>query len=528
MLAFVMLLLLQLYSVWQHPYFVTSDGPTHVYNAKILLDLLRGEHTDFYLKIYTLSLELHPNWFSHISLMLLQVFFAPVVAEKILLIAYIVILSVAFLLIVRQLCKPDYAPVYSLVFPFAIHFLLYFGFYNYCFGIAFALLFVAAWLYLKHKPLATQLAVLFPLSGFIFLTHIFGWFMVCILLGGVFLADILLEGFRRSFAAAVHRFTSQWLGLVLSGLLPFFLSIVFIKNHVTEAQYYPDTFDEMFDAFWSMAMLAPLSKGELLPVAIFKWLIVLLFGLTALQKILGINKVNASDGLLFSFVLLLVLFFIQPVGLSLSGFWIGRMSWVPWLVLCTWLAANNRSVTVQTVATVVVCGVCVWLFGVRSPLQKSLSEAQEDFMSACSFIQPQSVVLPLCYSRRGLDAAGNEVPVLPWLMTHSFDYCGAEKPVINLANYEAVTPWFPVQWKQACNPFAIMGTIEGNPPEISLKAFENNICNTRIDYVVTWCMNFTFKERDAVKRTQEELQQGFNLIYTSKSGRTEVWKRKTQ
>jgi hypothetical protein len=525
-LAFSFVLLLQLFSIWQHHFFVTSDGPTHVYNAKILLDFLRGAHTDFYSQLYTLNLELNPNWFSHISLMLLQIFFAPVVAEKVLISAYIIILSFSFVALMRKISKPGYAPVYVLVLPFAIQFLLYFGFYNYCFGIAFALLFVACWLSIKHKPLVLQLTILFPLAGFVFLTHIFGWFVVCVLLGGLFTGDMWPTFFKQNFAAAFQRFKSNWLGVALSGLLPFFLSLLFIKNHVVEAQYWPNTLDEMFDAFWNMAMLAPLCTAELAPVAIFKWLVVGLFGATVFRKILGLCKINITDGLLFSFGLLLVLLFVQPVELSLSGFWIPRMSWVPWLVLCLWIGTNNKSTFVLFLSSLVVVVVFVWLFFIRSPLQKNLSDAQEDYMSACEYIASNSVVLPLCYSRVGLNDTGNELSVTPWLMTHSFDYCGAEKPIINLANYEAVTPWFPVQWKKDCNPFNLMGTIEGNPPEISLTAFEKNPCGVRIDYVVTWCMNFAFKEHDAVKRTKEELQRGYELIYTSKTGRTEVWRRR--
>ena len=101
-ILFFVLVLVGLSYVWGQKFFLTSDGPTHVYNSKILLDLLRGQDFDFYSQFYRFSFSFFPNWFTHASLVLLQLFLNPVLAEKVLVSVYIVVFPVSFVFAVKQ------------------------------------------------------------------------------------------------------------------------------------------------------------------------------------------------------------------------------------------------------------------------------------------------------------------------------------------------------------------------------------------------------------------------------------------
>ena len=79
---FYLLLLAAVAPVWSGRFFVTGDGPCHVYNARILLDYFLGRHFGFYDPFYSLNTNFEPNWFGHLWLAFFQAFFAPETAEK--------------------------------------------------------------------------------------------------------------------------------------------------------------------------------------------------------------------------------------------------------------------------------------------------------------------------------------------------------------------------------------------------------------------------------------------------------------
>jgi hypothetical protein len=58
-----------LLAIWTVPWFVTQDGPAHVYNAAILRDALRDESGGFVRAAYEVRWEPLPNWAGHIALM---------------------------------------------------------------------------------------------------------------------------------------------------------------------------------------------------------------------------------------------------------------------------------------------------------------------------------------------------------------------------------------------------------------------------------------------------------------------------
>ena len=70
--------------LWVCHWIPTQDGPSHLYNGQILLELLRVEgsfYADYYQTNRT-ALSL-PNWFSHSVLATLMLAFEPLTAEKI-------------------------------------------------------------------------------------------------------------------------------------------------------------------------------------------------------------------------------------------------------------------------------------------------------------------------------------------------------------------------------------------------------------------------------------------------------------
>lgn len=514
---FLLLLALNLTYIWQQPYFLTSDGPAHVHNASLLNQWLHGHGISFFKQFYSLHLQPEPNWFTHAVLLLLQQFFSPIVCEKLLLSLYALLFPLSLWYTGRQFNRS--AGLSLLLFPLSFHFLLYYGFYNYCFGLTFAICYIGLWQQLRSSSYSKQVMGLLPASVLVYLTHILGWLVIAVVLGGIFFAE-LGQAYRgkhlRFWRTTVLR---HWAVLVFCGALPIVLSLLFVSTHTSEIQYYPQTVHDMWQAFVSLQVLQIFSPVEISLSVAYIVLLGVLFGYTAVQR-LRTRTFLAADGFLFAIPVFLVLYLWQPVSLSMAGFWIGRMSWLPWLLLACWLGTQTFPHRMVTVVSVLLAVLTIGFGWLRMPYQQKLSAAETDYLSAIPSVNANTVILPLSFAHEGLDEQGRVIAADRKFFLHAFDYCGTDKPVINLTNFEATTSWFPLHWQQGIDPQNQLGVFESAPGTVALAAYNNYPGRRPVDFVITWCM----PTQPGPLLT--DLQNGYERVYTSPTGRTLVWKKK--
>ncbi|MBK8196103.1 MAG: hypothetical protein IPK76_23985 [Lewinellaceae bacterium] len=86
---FYAILALWVVPLWSLDFFVTGDGPCHLYNSKILLDWYRGGYKDFYDPFYFLNTNFDPNWLFNLITTPLLAWVSPGIAEKIFLTLYV-------------------------------------------------------------------------------------------------------------------------------------------------------------------------------------------------------------------------------------------------------------------------------------------------------------------------------------------------------------------------------------------------------------------------------------------------------
>ncbi|MBC8228731.1 hypothetical protein H8E77_04180 [bacterium] len=80
----IALFVIHLMPLWIFKYFPSQDGPSHIYNAKVLKEY--HQHENYKLRdVFKLNLTIFPNWTSHPVMAFLLFFFPPIVTEKILL-----------------------------------------------------------------------------------------------------------------------------------------------------------------------------------------------------------------------------------------------------------------------------------------------------------------------------------------------------------------------------------------------------------------------------------------------------------
>src|SRR5436189_240682 len=80
--------------VWSSGYFGSQDGPAHLQNAQLLLHAMSGQGGRWQ-EFYAINPRPVPNWVGHLVLAGLMSIFSPLVAEKLLVSGYLILLPIA-------------------------------------------------------------------------------------------------------------------------------------------------------------------------------------------------------------------------------------------------------------------------------------------------------------------------------------------------------------------------------------------------------------------------------------------------
>jgi hypothetical protein len=166
---------------------------------------------------------------------------------------------------------------------------------------------------------------------------------------------------------------------------------------------------------------------------------------------------------------------------------------------------------------------------VKIPVHKLASEAVEEYVSVREFIPSQSTVLSLSYAHNGKTPEGAWVSDRIWLFMHAFDYMGTDRSLVLFGNYEANTGYFPIIWKEHKNPYKHLSKgfgLEHLPPDVDILGYENHT-ESQVDYVVTWCLDAQFKETPESVHVQKQLNQHYELIFTSENALAVLYKKKS-
>jgi hypothetical protein len=243
------------------------------------------------------------------------------------------------------------------------------------------------------------------------------------------------------------------------------------------------------------------------------------------------RKWRWTDVLLPVFGLTLLIYFKQPGGIAGAGILPIRLQLLPYLMLLLWLASVDFPRWVQAATLGCTAVIFAALMSIRLPHHRMASEAAEEYASAASVIPDKVSVLPISFDHNGRHHSDREVADRIWLFMHAGDYIGAQRRVVMLGNYEAATHNFPLIWRWERNPFDRLPKdgegFEGQPPNANLLEYPKNSNNATVDYVVTWCMDRKkFGDHRFVQSIQQQLDQGYDLVFTSQNGFAKAYKRK--
>ena len=492
------------------PYFVTLDGPAHVYNAQLINRLL-GDEAELTATYFAFNPEPVPNWGGHVLLIALSWFTSPEGAEKVLQLIYLVGLCLAFRSLVKQI-NPEAPWAAYLVFPLLYSFPFLLGFYNFC--LAMVLLFFLLSRWMKWQGNWTLLKLIGWGIGLILLvfTHLLTFTFFLAILGILLLGEVLEN--RNKYLNL--RYSMQHLGgFILATIPALFLGAYFFLSTSSGQDWGYKKASDLWTILNDAYPMVTLATSEAEYSQYFPMILMglLLFLIIRQGFFLQEKKPLFSIWVVVALVLL-ALVFILPDNTG-SGWFISiRIAWLCFFGFALWLASFSWPRIWGSLLILPALALGFGFSNYHKEHAQSRSDAVKQFVEARKVLEPNSSLVALNYS-------GN------WLESNYNNYLGAENNVVVLENYEADKTIFPLIWKPEADPKEQLGNYHtSNTPWIDLQPYESQT-GQAINYIVRW------KYRDEINDSTTQvvnslLVSQFEEIHSSENQQLKVYRRRKE
>ncbi|NJK97820.1 MAG: hypothetical protein HC905_25525 [Bacteroidales bacterium] len=425
-------------------YFITLDGPSHLYNANLIKELISGNHP-LLTSLFRINPVPVPNWSGHFIMAVSHLFFSAFISEKIVLVLYLILTPLFFRKTILFFAPKNRWTTYF-IFPFLHNHLFYFGFINMSLGIMFMFITISYFLHKCGRKSIKHIFVLSLLLCCLYFSHIMLFMITIALLLGlsVFFTDTgkwngkLLIRNIREFRFRLYR--------LLIASVPWLLLTYFYFLKIDSIEKQPRTdLGELVKWITDIRPMLTICYCDHLIIytrILLGLFVALLF--VNLYFTLKKNTENTPSGialninlpgpsLLFAFftISFLFLYLLVPNAIMMSD----RLILLFYIFMVCWLALLKYPRALQIVSLIILLAVHFRFLAYHTASMKEASKNVEEIEEIANFIKPDNLVLALNYSDN-------------WLYAHSTAYIGVNKPVIVLENYEASIAWFPLRWNE--------------------------------------------------------------------------------
>ena len=485
---FFAIAVLNLIPAFASEFFATMDGAAHLYNSRIITELLVNSNSalaDF----FSFNSIPVPNWTGHFILSLFNLFLPANYAEKILVIIYLIGLPYSFRYLVKKI-NPDNMLLSYFIFPFTYSFLFLLGFYNFSLALVFLFFTLGFWMDNEKKDFTKgSIFILFLLITLTYFSHAFVFAILLFLLA----AHIVFNNFFQHLDQLGLMFSNIFKRLkvlVIASFIPVLLFLYYIySTHTDTSNLSYVSPKELME--WLKNLRPLIVYNSVMEEAYTKKIVYLLALLCVIavydrinlilnrnEKLSVANKIYKvikyffalSDFWLIAAGAFLYLYFKLPDSDGNAGYVSVRLGLLFFLILILWLSSKKipQWFSLTIISLLLFCHFS--LNNYYTTVLKDLGKMAFSCNSAAKQIAPGSIVLPLNYSDN-------------WLVGHFSNYLGAEKPMIILENYECSAGYFPLKWNESKIPNLKLGTIHAT--ELSCTQWKSNPNNPEkmIDYV---------------------------------------------
>ncbi len=476
-LVFVALLLASLAIIIIPNYYLTCDGPSHTYNAKIFFDFLLNRNRDFYEQYFAINKSLDPNWLSQIILGILMELFNPRVAEKIFQCALVVSFALGLRYLIFSINK-NAVFLSALFYPFCFTIPLQTGFYNYCLGLALGLFLVGY--YIKHQNNLQAIHLLFlaivALSAT--LSHGMAASNAILLIGFIFFFQNVTQFFTN--ASDRKKTVDKILYLALC-FLPSVVIIVFFAfkrgRGITPHIY--SKWEKLMQ-FLQMYCSRSTRFSEVYPALAAG---ILVAGITFFLIRKSTWKLDKRLQALWAYSIFIFISYITcPQAIGGSGSIDIRLAFLPPLFLLVSAAVYNWSLPFKIAFVIGAFIIQTVFLVIRFPYVLQASSEVVSILKPMDLLTSESSILTLHYS----DYGSKKSFQIDNSFLHCTDYFGTDKQKQQLIilNYEADLNYFAMQWLPNKNPrLTINNLYQGIYPPCGNPVFYQEQVSKKIDYV---------------------------------------------
>ena len=429
---FLAIAILQLVPVWAVRYLPTVDGPSHVYNAFVLRELVTG-HSPTLAKTFRIDWRPQPNWIGTAAMALLMTVVSPVVAEKLFVSAIVLLFALAMWLYAGAVDRARSMNA-LLALPFTYNWLLQAGFYNFSMGVALAFLAIAVW---WRRRAIVPVALLLVVCYF---AHPMALVFACGAIGLIWLAT-----------------TRKWRELlVFVPVAP--LVVWYVRQPVTTSSNGErDSIRELATMLFGARIAWTFDRAQMVFGAAVVALIVALMIKTALS---GAPAPPPARVFLWLTLILLIAYAATPANAAGGSFLRERLTLFLYLTPIAWISETktrlHRILCIAIVANVAYLTICYW----------RVEPVIERFVRVADAAERDSTIVAII--NRHLPSGAN-VSVL----MHAIDYAAAERRLADVNNYEADSGLFPIGFR---NP----------SPMVDLQTIDAAMWSLAVDYVYAY------------------------------------------
>ncbi len=529
-IIFYSLILFFLFPLFNFKYFPSQDGPAHAYNSSLILSFHDSSHSIFpeYLKINT---KFDPTWFGHIVLAILMLVFPAIIAEKILVGIYVILLPISARYALGGI-KTESKCMAVLFFPFVYNYLLHMGFYSFSLSLSIGLFVFGYWIRYYEDLRIKRIVVLSILTTLLYFNHVVSLGVVTLAIGTTLIGSSVIEIFNqgskgRDLIEKIKHFFCHNLFRTFIAFLPSILiAAFFLLSRETESQSGNDFYVRLYNLIHMMPMVS-YSWKELWIESFYLFSI---FGASFffLFKKLEKNKIDRTDSLLLASFVCFVFYLIVPEpvmvsenGLSGGGFMDMRVSYYVFFMAFLWFGSQAFSKVMKNVVHFAAVVVSVFLIFTNVSAYNKINLYIDEYLSVSNYIEPNTTLL-------SLDSCGGEWEmsyknrVKPFL--HVSNYVAEISGAMAFRNYEAGIGYFPFVFRPEKNPYLHIGLLEceTEPPPANFIDYFDRTGGT-VDYVSMWLGKRTQQNDKNLIMIYKQLEDGYDLIYESPNGLVELY-----
>jgi hypothetical protein len=487
---FCLFLVAGLINVWSSEFFLSLDGPAHLYNAKLLGQI---DHSPFLQKYYTRSSIYLPNYFTNSVLSCLMRFFDGITSEKILISFIVTFIPLSFRTMVNVI-RPEKTAYTALIFLLPFSKLLHVGFYN--FMAAFVFFNIALILFYRLLRSGPSIG-LFVLTTVNALLLYYSHALVFALAGVTILFLLVFENGK-----APKRIFGYMLSLAFMYGIPIVMYVFFVSTFAIPDYNYDIPSNEKVEGLIMFQDGITFQKHKELENTALVPLLLAFFAGSSIS--LRERQKKWSDFFRVSDVFMLIslgmfyLIFHSKDG-QFGGMFVHRISYIAFYFVIIWLLCNLKTSWFNYLFSLSV--VLVIYFSLS--LERHKYTAQFDkyikgVISTENYIQDSSLVYTIILSD-------------VWHLNHLSGYLGLNKKLVLNDNYEAILDWFPLKFKKdVIYPFQLPLDVKSDKKHYP-------------DYVYVFG-DVRFLEQEKYRSSAEFLNQKARCIYNSKDEHSHLYK----